>query len=189
MRIGYLESEFTKEAAGDDPEGIYEAALDVLRGLGANLNPVALPGGYPTDAIEMLCSVEIAAMFDDETLAGDLEVMIEKDKSRWPKTMRAARTVTAVEYLRAQRLRSLLSRDMNAMMHNWDVVLIPRMGRSSLAVSNLTGHPVVIVPCGFSNGMPRGLSFMGNLYDEATILAVARVYEQATKWHTMHPTL
>ncbi|MFT5367528.1 MAG: Asp-tRNA(Asn)/Glu-tRNA(Gln) amidotransferase A subunit family amidase [Candidatus Latescibacterota bacterium] len=189
MRIGYLESEFTKEAAGDDPEGIYAAALDVLRGLGANLNPVALPGGYPTDAIEMLCSVEIAAMFDDETLAGDLDVMIEKDKSRWPKTMRAARTVPAVEYLRAQRLRSLLSRDMNAMMHNWDVVLIPRMGRSSLAVSNLTGHPVVIVPCGFSNGMPRGLSFMGNLYDEATILAVARVYEQATKWHTMHPTL
>ncbi|MBT3605623.1 MAG: hypothetical protein HN521_21380 [Candidatus Latescibacteria bacterium] len=189
VRIGYLEGEFAKDAAGEDPEGIYATALDVLRGLGANLKPVSLPGDYPIDAMGMLCNVEIAAMFDDETLAGDLEVMIEKDKSRWPKSFRVARTITAVEYLRAQRLRSLLSRDMNAMMADWDVVLIPRGGRSSLTVSNLTGHPVAIVPCGFANGMPRGLSFMGNLYDEAKIMAVARAYEQATAWHTMHPTL
>lgn len=188
LRVGYLASEFQKEADDDDPEGVYAAALDKMRELGADLKPVALPD-YPTDAIGMLCSVEIAAMFDDETLAGDLDVMIEQDKSNWPKNFRVSRTVTAVEYLRAQRLRSLLIRDMNAMMQNWDVVLIPRMGRTSLMVGNLTGHPVAIVPCGFAKGMPRGLSFMGNLYDEAKIMAVARVYEQATQWHTMHPSL
>ena len=188
LRIGYLASDFQKEAAGDDPEGVYATALDQMRDLGADLQPVTLPS-YPADAIGMVCSVEIAAMFDDETLAGDLEVMIEKDKSNWPRNMRVARTITAVEYLRAQRLRSLLARDMNALMENWDVILIPRMGRSSLMVGNLTGHPVAIVPCGFANGMPRGLSFMGNLYDEAKIMAVARVYEQATQWHTMHPNL
>ena len=128
-------------------------------------------------------------MFDDATLAGDLDVMSEQDKSSWPANFRAARTVTAVEYLRAQRVRALLIRDMAILMRDWDVVLAPGMDRSSLTLGNLTGHPVVIVPCGFSDGMPRGLSFMGNLYDEATLLSAASAYEQATEWHTMHPTL
>ena len=43
------------------------------------------------------------------------------------------------------------------------------------------------LPCGFADGMPRGLTFLGNLYDEETILVVARAYEQATDWHAMHP--
>ncbi|MDE2699224.1 MAG: amidase, partial [Gemmatimonadota bacterium] len=131
--------------------------------------------------------VESSAMFDDATLRGELDVMTEADKSSWPDNFRAARTVTAVEYLRAQRLRALLMRDVAQVMQDWDAVLVPRGGRTSLAVTNLTGHPAVILPCGFAEGTPRGLTFLGNLYAEATILAVARAYEQATDWHAMHP--
>lgn len=189
LRVGYLASEFRKEAGDEDPDGLYAAALEVMRGLGADLQPVSLPEGHPSDAILMVLGVEAAAMFDDATLNDELDVMSEADKSSWPDSFRGARAVTAVEYLRAQRLRSLLMRDMAAMMQDWDVVLIPRGGRMSLSVTNLTGHPVVIAPCGFSEGMPRGLTFLGNLYDEATVLAVARAYEQATDWHTMHPCL
>ncbi len=186
LRMGYLENEFNKEAAGDDPDGLYENALHVMRQLGANLKPVVLPV-YPTDALSMILMVETAAMFDDAVRNGDLDVMIEKDKSQWPDNLRAARAIPAVDYLRAQRIRTRLMHDMHDLMKNYDVILIPRQGRSSLTITNLTGHPVVILPCGFSNGMPRGLSFLGNLYDEATILAVAHAYEQATPWHTMHP--
>jgi Asp-tRNA(Asn)/Glu-tRNA(Gln) amidotransferase A subunit family amidase len=189
LRVGYLASAFQKEAVGDAPAGLYANALDVMRQLGADLKPVSLPGEYPEDAMSMVLMVEAAAMFDDATLAGDLDVMSEQDKSSWPAHFRAARTVTAVEYLRAQRVRALLIRDMAMLMRDWDVVLAPGMDRSSLTLGNLTGHPVVIVPCGFSEGMPRGLSFMGNLYDEATLLSAASAYEQATEWHTMHPTL
>ena len=186
LRIGYLASEFRKEAEGEDPTGVYAAALDVMRGLGADLQPVSLPD-YPADAIAMVLRVEASAMFDDATLRGELDVMTEADKSSWPNTFRAARAVTAVEYLRAQRLRNLLMRDVAQVMQDWDAVLVPRGGRTSLAVTNLTGHPAVILPCGFAEGTPRGLTFLGNLYDEATILAVARAYEQATDWHAMHP--
>jgi Asp-tRNA(Asn)/Glu-tRNA(Gln) amidotransferase A subunit family amidase len=137
----------------------------------------------------MLLGVEAAAAFDDATLCGALDAMTKADESSWPDTFRAARAVTAVEYLRAQRLRSLLMRDMAKAMQDWDVVLMPRLGGTHLTVTNLTGHPVVMLPCGFSDGLPSGLTFLGNLYDEATILAVARTYEQATTWHTMHPSL
>ena len=120
LRIGYLASEFRKEADGEDPTGVYVAALDVMRGLGADLQPVSLPD-YPADAIAMVLRVEASAMFDDATLRGELDVMTDSDKSSWPNTFRAARTVTAVEYLRAQRLRTLLMRDVAQVMQDWDV--------------------------------------------------------------------
>lgn len=188
LRIGYLASEFERKWVGNDTDGVYAQALDVLRDLGADVKPVSLPE-YPVDAMSMVLMVESAAMFDDATRSGDLDVMLEKDESVWPTHFQAARTITAVEYLRAQRLRSMLMADMETTMRDWDVVLIPGVGQSSLTVGNLTGYPVVITPCGFANGLPQGLGFMGNLYDEATILAVAHAYEQATPWHTMHPEL
>jgi aspartyl-tRNA(Asn)/glutamyl-tRNA(Gln) amidotransferase subunit A len=58
-----------------------------------------------------------------------------------------------------------------------------------MTTTNLTGHPQVIVPCGFVDGMPRGLSFIGRLYDEGSPLRVALAYEQATHWHSQHPQL
>jgi len=58
-----------------------------------------------------------------------------------------------------------------------------------LSVTNLTGHPQIVVPCGFNDGRPRGLVFTGKLYDEGTPMRVAMAYEKATQWHTMHPSL
>ena len=55
-------------------------------------------------------------------------------------------------------------------------------------MTNLTGHPAVTVPCGFTaRRTPLGLGFIGRLYDEATILDVAWQYEQATAWRSITP--
>ena len=159
-----------------------------MRSLGADLKPVSLPD-YRTDAIAMLLTVEAAAAFDDATRCGGLDVMSEEDKSFWPRSFRGARTVTAVEYLRAQRVRTLLMRDMETLMAQWDVLLAPGTGGGSLPTTNLTGHPAAILPCGFVAGMPRGLTFIGKLYAEATVLGAARAYEQATDWHLQHPDM
>ena len=70
---------------------------------------------------------------------------------------------------------------------DWDVIVTPPYGL--LTTTNLTGHPQVVVPCGFVDGMPRGLSFIGNLYDEGSPLRVALAYEQATEWHTRRSRL
>jgi Asp-tRNA(Asn)/Glu-tRNA(Gln) amidotransferase A subunit family amidase len=188
LRIGYRVSAF--EAVKDpDARAIDAAALDVLRSLGANLEPAdaKVVQEYPVRAIAMILGVEAAAAFDDQTRSGELEVMKEQDKSHWPATLRNCRTVSAVEYLRAQKVRSLLMRDVEKLMAQWDVILAPVEDQVSLAVMNLTGHPEVVVPCGFVRGMPRGLRFIGRLYDEATLLAVALAYEQATDWHMRHP--
>jgi Asp-tRNA(Asn)/Glu-tRNA(Gln) amidotransferase A subunit family amidase len=56
--------------------------------------------------------------------------------------------------------------------------------------TNLTGHPVVVVPNGFKeSGSPTSISFLGNLFDEGTILAVAAAYQEATEFNKEKPPL
>ena len=136
----------------------------------------------------MLC-VEAAAAFDSATRASELDAMTDADSSSWPTVLRSFRMVPAVEYLRAQQVRSLMIRDMEELMANWDVLLAPGNAGASLAISNLTGHPALTLKCGFMDGMPRGLTLIGNLYDEATVLAAGLAYEQATDWHNQHPRI
>jgi len=78
-------------------------------------------------------------------------------------------------------------RQMDELMSRWDVFVSPTPGSASLAITNLTGHPAVCVPCGFIEGRPQALMFTGNLYDEASLLRVALAFERVTKWHTVHP--
>ena len=57
-------------------------------------------------------------------------------------------------------------------------------------LTNLTGHPCVVLPNGFSKeGTPTGITFMGGLFDEATLLAVAKRFQDATDFQLKHPTL
>ena len=54
--------------------------------------------------------------------------------------------------------------------------------------ANLAGLPGISVPCGFSGeGLPIGFQLMGRMFDEATLLRVADVYERSTDWHTRNP--
>lgn len=186
LKIGYIESEF--ELLDSASRLVYDKALEVIRSLGGIPEPMALPD-YPTDAIAMILSVEAATVFDEVTRSGGIDVIKDHDESRWPDIFRAARTVPAVEYLRAQQVRTLLMRDMEVLMAEWDLIIVPGTGKKSLTATNLTGYPVVILPCGFVEGMPVGLTFIGRLYEERIPLAVSRLYEQATEWHLMHPNL
>ncbi|MFN0122431.1 MAG: amidase, partial [Blastocatellia bacterium] len=65
----------------------------------------------------------------------------------------------------------------------------PAPGSASLLITNLTGHPQAVVPCGFVNKLPQAIMFTGKLYDEATPLRLALAYERATEWHRMRPSL
>ncbi len=78
---------------------------------------------------------------------------------------------------------------MHKIFEKFDVIVTPSFG-SQLTITNLTGHPVVVVPNGFNDeGSPTSISFLGNLFDEATILSVAKVYQNATKFDELHPPL
>jgi Asp-tRNA(Asn)/Glu-tRNA(Gln) amidotransferase A subunit family amidase len=198
LRIGYLKGEF--EGAGITPQNdqqrqqlaqrtaMYKEALDALEKAGVKMMPIELPK-FPTQNIRYILTAEAATAFDDITRDGRVNQLSGQDPGDWPNTFRTSRFIPAVEYLRAQRARVLLMREMDKLMSQWDVFVSPAPGSASLIITNLTGHPAVCVPCGFTGtpSLPRAIMFTGGLYDEAAPLRVALAFEQATKWHTMHP--
>ena len=141
---------------------------------------------FPTNAIGFILSAEAAAAFDDLTRSKGVDLLTEQGPGAWPNTFRSSRFIPAVEYIRAQRARTLLNRQMDALMTKYDVFLSPT-GSASLGITNLTGHPAACLKCGFVNGLPQALMITGRLYNEATVLRVALAYERATAWHTMNP--
>jgi Asp-tRNA(Asn)/Glu-tRNA(Gln) amidotransferase A subunit family amidase len=130
-------------------------------------------------------NAESAAAFDELTRSGRDDLM---ENSSWPGSFRTARLIPAVEYVQANRLRTLVMRDMRDAMKDVDVVVAPSFGGVTLTLTNLTGHPAVVLPNGFTEaGTPVSLSFLGKLYGEAPALAVAKAYQDATDFHTKHP--
>src|SRR5438034_3956887 len=165
---------------------LYKTALDALEKLGAKLTPIELPK-FSTGSLRFILTAEAAAAFDDITRNGAVNQLSGQEPGDWPNSFRTARFIPAVEYLRAQRARTLLMHEMEKLMSQWDVFVSPAPGSASLLVTNLTGNPAVCVPCGFVNNLPAAIIFPRGVYDETAPLRVALAYEQATKWHTMHP--
>ena len=187
LRIGYLKQEFEQQQDAER-KAIYQAALDDLRNAGAKLEPIELPK-FSTAALRIILVAEAAAAFDDLTRSGGINQLSGQEPGDWPNTFRSSRFIPAVEYIRAQRARTLLMREMDTLMSKWDVFVSPAPGSASLLITNLTGHPAVCVPCGFPKGLPQSIMFTGGLYDEGAPLRVALAFERATNWHTMHPKM
>ena len=184
LRIGYLKSDFDKKNRTNDL-----ATLAVLESLGAKLIPIELPK-CPVDDISFVLSTEGATAFDELTRSHQDDLMVRQIKNAWPNVFRRARFVPAVEYLQAQRIRYLLIQDMGKLMRDIDVYVAPWDVGDNLLLTNLTGHPSVGLPNGFSpSGTPTSISFVGKLFGEADLLAVAKAYQDATGFHYQHPDL
>lgn len=186
LRIGYLKSEFEKER---DQKEIDDEVIDVLWSIGAELIPIELPD-FPVFAISFILSAEAAAAFDEITRSGDDDLLVRQIKNSWPNVFRQARLIPAVEYINANRARTLLMKQMEDLFKEIDVFVAPTFGGSSLLLTNLTGHPAVVVPNGFrENDTPTSITFTGNLYEDGIVLAVAGAYQDATTFHLRHPEL
>ena len=73
-------------------------------------------------------------------------------------------------------------------MKDFDVVIVPTFAGRQLAITNLSGHPVICMPMGFNQrGLPQSITLIGNLYDEASIVAAAKLYQEKTDHHLKHP--
>lgn len=206
LRVGYLKTEFEPTPTPtmteqqrqqlEQRKAMYKEALDALQKAGVKLTPIELPK-FSAQTLRFVLSAEAATAFDDITRDGRVNQLSGQEPGDWPNTFRTSRFIPAVEYLRAQRARTLLMREMDKLMMNWDVFVSPAPGSASLLITNLTGHPAVCLPCGFidtpasgnnpAQHLPQAIMFTGGLYDEASPLRVALAFEQATKWHTMHP--
>ncbi len=188
VKIGYIKSAF------DSLSGPYrrsaDSVLTVLQSLGAKLIPVELPSGYPVNDLSIILSAEAGAAFDELTRSGQDDLLVRQIKNAWPNVFRASRFIPAVEYIQANRIRTLVMNEMRNLMKQVDVYIAPPFEGDNLLLTNLTGHPCVVLPNGFSDkGTPTSITFTGNLFDEGTLLVVAKRYQDATDFHTQHPQL
>lgn len=186
MKIAYARNYFGKK----DTLGNENAVLEVFRKAGARLIPVDFPDStlYNFDIIGIVIGAESAAAFDGFTRTGLDDKMTRQGKGEWPNYFRAARFIPAAEYINANRHRYLLMQKVNAVIEKYDVIICPTWVGNQAAITNLTGHPAISIPTGFNKQhTPTSITLIGKLYDEATILAIAKVYQDATNWGSMHP--
>ncbi|OQP65384.1 amidase [Niastella vici] len=186
LRIAYAGNYFKQIP----PNGMQWSVLNKFRELGANPKEVEFPDStvYTYNMIGIMISAESGAAFDELTRSDRDDLIRRQDKNFWPNSFRVGRFIPAVEYINANRHRSLLIETINDFMKDYDVVIVPSFAGSQLPITNLTGHPVVILPIGFTpEGMPNSITLIGNLYQEATILAVAKAFQDATDFNKKHP--
>ena len=175
--------------------------------MGVHLVAVEMPK-FPYDAMVTMLTAESAAAFDELTRSGKDKLLTSQRDFDWPNTFRTARFIPAVEYIQAARARRMAMDAVAKVFEDFDVIVAPTSGEQ-LVITNLTGHPAVILPNGlrgsdapkppnddpgdFQNaggpGTPASLTFLGKLYGEAELLAFARAYQEATGFHLLHPKL
>jgi Asp-tRNA(Asn)/Glu-tRNA(Gln) amidotransferase A subunit family amidase len=230
LRVGILESEFKFDraaleervkrfrgmsdedkqrfiAVAEYDQQFNDAALKRLGEMGVKMTPVDFPK-MPYQPMVTILSVEAAAAFDELTRTGRDKLMTDQSPSAWPNSFRVARFVPAVEYVQANRAKFLAMQAVAKALEGFDVIVAPTNGEQ-LTVTNLTGHPAVILPNGFRGsdappavkgkdglvgnyggpGTPVSLTFLGQLYGEAKMLVLARAYQDATNFHLRHPNL
>jgi Asp-tRNA(Asn)/Glu-tRNA(Gln) amidotransferase A subunit family amidase len=188
IRVGYDRAAF--EARRDaERQKLYAEVLAALRRLGIEPAPVTLPAQRPEygPLAGITIDVESAASFAKLAESGRLNQLARQGDGAWPNTFRVGSTIPAVDYLQALRVRRLLQREMEQALKDVDVYVTVPFAGPNLVYTNLTGHPTLITRCGFANGLPVSVEFVGNLFREAELLRVAFAYEQATEWHRRHP--
>ncbi len=185
LRVGYIKSFFDQER---NQKATDDKVLEVLRELGADLQPVEWVSDWPFPAMQAILTAEASAAFDALTRSDQDTLLVRQNAGAWPNTFRAARFTSAVDYINANRARYKLVQAVNDLFKDYDVIISPSFGGSQLLTTNLTGHPCVVMKNGYNeNGSPVSISFLGNLFDEATILSVARAYQEATEFDEQHP--
>jgi len=198
LRIGYLKAAFDEEYSLSEEKTNDFATLDTLREFGFDLKPVKLPD-YPIQATSLVAWFgEIGSVWDELVRSGKDALLGVQKTDGVGNLSRMTRTVPAVESIRASRIRTLIMRATAKIFDEVDVYVAPfssadstpRISGLNLQLTNLTGHPAVALQNGFTRkGTPTGITFIGNLFGEAELLAVAKAYQDATGFHLKHPKM
>jgi aspartyl-tRNA(Asn)/glutamyl-tRNA(Gln) amidotransferase subunit A len=191
--------------AGVDAEvmAAVDGAAEQWRALGAKIVDVALPSKRRMDAC--IQTILIAEGF---AIHGEWLRTRPQDYGRVTRErLMMGAFVTGGEYVQAQRLRRIITAEVDAVLAGCDAILCagnptaaPRLVdvdegpfRKSHPITgpfNATGHPALALPCGFgASALPLGLQLIGRNYGEAMLFRIAQAYEEATGWMARRPEL
>lgn len=187
LRIGYLEEYFSKDNSDNKNDA---KSLDLLRKLGADLQAVSLPDNIPVNALRIILSAEAAAAFDELTLSDRDSLLVSQGGWAWPNSFRTSRLIPAVEYIQANRIRTHLIQLMDDLFKDYDIIVSPTYAGSQLTMTNLTGHPAILIPNGFDKkSNPTSFSLLGPLFSEGRLCAVAELIQSYLPDHSKRPPL
>lgn len=185
LTVGYLKEAFDRDRPGKEFD---DATVDTLRRIGFDLQPITIPGDLPLGALRIILNAEAGAAFQELVLSGKDDQMVQQTRNAWPNSFRSAQLIPAVEYIQANRVRTMVMQQLETVMRGVDCFVTPSFGGNVLLLTNLTGHPTVVLPNGYrEDGTPVSVSFVGRLFGEAETLAAALRYQEATDFHTKHP--
>ena len=190
IRLGVLHNAFSRPQDAAVPE--------VFRNSGMATKSVRFPDIDPSPLILILYT-EAAAAFDELTRSDQDDQMVRQGANAWPSLFRQYRFIPAVEYINANRIRTRLMREMQTLFSDIDVLVMPSFGNRGLSVSNLTGHPCVTVPhhfapvdnapAGSNRRNPESITFLGGMYRDDMVLAVADHFQRHTDFHRRRPPI
>jgi aspartyl-tRNA(Asn)/glutamyl-tRNA(Gln) amidotransferase subunit A len=202
FKIGILKD--VTVGAEEPVKANFEKAMAAMSEV-ADVEEVEFPDYPYVAAVRTILNVESAAAFEDFIEDGTAAQLTAPEDHYGPY---ARTSVLATDYVKALRLRGLMSKEVDDVMSKYDAIAAPTSPRVASpideefrkaspspgpgdlmgAIGNGCGLPSISVPSGFTEtGLPTGIQFMGRPYRENTILAIARAYQDMTDWHTRHP--
>lgn len=205
VRVGYF-PKWMNEAPATDVD---RNAIALLRKAGVQVQEVSLPD-WPYDSLNVILFAEAAAAFEDITLDHRVDGMKMQTPEAWPNTFRQSRFLSAVDFVQADRFRRRVAQEMDRLMREVDVLLVPSMRDEMMVISNFTGHPSLTLPVGMveitetrsdwlpesipvvklnpPRRVPYGVTLIGRLFDEGTLAQVGAVLEHAAALPPLRPT-
>jgi aspartyl-tRNA(Asn)/glutamyl-tRNA(Gln) amidotransferase subunit A len=203
LRIGYAREDYARWGEPDVAAAFAEA-LETFRGLGAQPEEITLPDHAYEAVAGTIIAAEEAAAFEPLVTRGGVKEIL--DPARRGELL-GGQTITAVDYLRCQRVRRLMMRDFAELFRRYDLLFgsstlqcappveadlaaVFAGGNTIEAAENLLGLPGISIPCGFNNtGLPIGLKIIGPPMEDARVLEIAHLYQTITDWHKKRPRL
>ena len=186
LRIAYAKNHFERLDSTSQEWGVIRA----LQAAGLPIEPMHLPDTeiYKFDMIGTVLGGEAAGAFDAFTRLDIDEQMTRQTRFDWPNYFRVARTIPAVEYVNANRHRSVLMEQFSAATQPYDVIITPSFGNRQLAITNLTGHPALCMPIGLTKqNVPNSITLLANPFMEEHLLTVGKLFQELTPHENLHP--
>lgn len=201
LRVGVVRPDFGK-IYDAEVAAAFEDTVRTLSGLGIATAEAKLPDLPSDEAAILIIVVEAAAAFEPLITSGRVRDLVEP-AAKWAGD--AARTVTAVDYVRAMQARRLIQQGLGEVLEKFDVLVSPSVPILAARLSdkletsfayadplgsggNLAGLPALSLPCGFSKtGLPIGFQIVGRPFADLQVLSLGRLYQKSTDWHRRRP--